>query len=65
MQTDYTLGPDAFKDLYLIDVIRIPLYRSIPERVLDIKDEIRSAFEDLVPTRGRGHTNCYSHQCIG
>lgn len=54
MQTDYTLGPDAFKDLYLIDVIRTPLYRNFPGRLPDIKDEICAAFEDLVPTRGKG-----------
>ena len=48
MQTDYTMGPDAFQDLYIVDVIRSPLFKNFPGRTLDIVDEIRTAFEELV-----------------
>lgn len=57
------MGHDAFKDLYIIDVIRTALYRNFPARVPDIKDEIHAAFEDLVPTRGKGHSILFCH-CI-
>ncbi|PPQ87954.1 hypothetical protein CVT25_001139 [Psilocybe cyanescens] len=52
IQTDYTIGPQVRTDPYHTAIVRTPLTRNLAIRFTDIKDEISTAFEDIVPDKG-------------
>ncbi|KAG6885315.1 hypothetical protein C0993_003292 [Termitomyces sp. T159_Od127] len=43
------MGPEAFHDSYHVEVVRSSLTRNLVARFPDVQDEIRSAFEELIP----------------
>ncbi|KAF8906748.1 cytochrome P450 [Gymnopilus junonius] len=51
IQTDYTLGHQVRVDHYHIPIVRTPLTRNIAIRFSDIKDEISTAFSELIPAK--------------
>ncbi|PPQ77970.1 hypothetical protein CVT26_005275 [Gymnopilus dilepis] len=51
IQTDYTLGRRVRVDHYHVPIVRTPLTRNIAIRFSDIKDEIVTAFSELVPAK--------------
>ena len=55
MQTDYTLGRPPRIDPYHIDVVRTPLTRNLGARFEDLRDEIKAAFADEIPAKGKYH----------
>ena len=54
IQTDYTLGRRVRVDHYHVPIVRTPLTRNIAIRFSDIKDEIVTAFSELVPAKEDG-----------
>ncbi|KAF9475570.1 cytochrome P450 [Pholiota conissans] len=49
IQTDYMLGSQIRHEIFHITVVRTPLTRNIGYRFPDIKDEIITAFSELIP----------------
>lgn len=49
IQTDYTLGVKIRLETFHISVVRTPLTRNLGYRFPDIKDEIITAFAELIP----------------
>ncbi|PPQ77969.1 hypothetical protein CVT26_005274 [Gymnopilus dilepis] len=51
VQTDYTLGRQIRMDPYHVGIVRTPLTRNIAARFSDIKDEIVTAFSEIIPAK--------------
>ena len=49
LQVDYTIGKEILDDPYHVLVIRSLLTRNLAAKFPDLKDEITTAFQDLVP----------------
>ncbi|KAH9477541.1 Cytochrome P450 monooxygenase 103 [Psilocybe cubensis] len=56
IQTDYTIGPQIRTDPYHTAIVRTPLTRNLAIKFTDIKDEISTAFEEIVPNTGNEWT---------
>lgn len=65
MQSDYTLGMPARVDTYQVEVVRTPLTRNLAARFDDLRDEIKAAFADEIPAKGKGHYPTSSFLSIG
>ncbi|KAK7049973.1 hypothetical protein VNI00_005404 [Paramarasmius palmivorus] len=51
LQIEYTLGKSLHRDPYQVAVVRGPLTRNIAARFLDVQDEIKASFNDLIPAK--------------
>jgi hypothetical protein len=54
MQTRFTLGPEVVDDPYHLPVIRSQLTRNLGVVFPDLRDEIVSSFEDIIPSQKLG-----------
>ncbi|KAJ3888640.1 cytochrome P450 [Lentinula edodes] len=56
MQSDYTLGMPARVETYQVEVVRTPLTRNLAAQFDDLRDEIKAAFADEIPAKGKSHS---------
>ena len=49
LQMDYTLGKQVHRDPYQIKVFKGTMTRNIPARFAEVRDEVVTAFSELLP----------------
>ena len=54
LQSDYTLGSDVLHYRFLVPIVKAQLTRNIGALYSEIRDEISTAFDDVLDLRGNG-----------
>ncbi|KAF5382595.1 hypothetical protein D9615_002741 [Tricholomella constricta] len=61
LQSDYTMGKDIRLDTYHLGVLRNVMTKKLPTMLLDMADEIRFSFNDLIDRKFTDSPNEWAH----
>ena len=64
MQMNFTMGPSISEDPYHIPIVRSQLTRNIATIFPDLRDEVATAFTDLLDLKGDGEFYCESRDSL-
>lgn len=54
LQVIYTLSENINKNLYHVPILRAQLTRALPELAIEVLDEVREAFNEVIPPSDGG-----------